>query len=69
MNQKKQAPLHLVVELNKVAVLEVMTRYKGMIDTSQGGEHGRSALHIAAIHDHDECARILVCGNSVLVVI
>lgn len=60
LNHKKQAPLHLVTELNKVKVLETMSRYKGQIDTRQGGEHGRTALHIAAIHDHDECARILV---------
>lgn len=63
MNLKKQAPLHLVTELNKVKVLETMSRYKSLIDTRQGGEHGRTALHIAAIHDHDECARILVSPN------
>lgn len=63
MNLKKQAPLHLVTELNKVKVLETMSRYKSLIDTRQGGEHGRTALHIAAIHDHDECARILVSLN------
>lgn len=60
LNEKKQAPIHLVTELNKVAVLEVMSRHKGVIDIQQGGEHGRTALHLAAIYDHEECARILV---------
>ncbi|XP_021938939.1 transient receptor potential cation channel subfamily A member 1 isoform X3 [Zootermopsis nevadensis] len=60
LNEKKQAPIHLATELNKVAVLEVMSKYKNRIDILQGGEHGRTALHLAAIYDHDECARILI---------
>ncbi|XP_068082099.1 transient receptor potential cation channel subfamily A member 1 [Anabrus simplex] len=60
LNDKKQAPIHLVTELNKVSVLEVMGKYKDRIDIQQGGEHGRTALHLAAIYDHDECARILI---------
>lgn len=60
LNEKKQAAIHLATELNKVSVLEVMSRYKEQIDPSQGGEHGRTPLHIAAIYDHDECARLLV---------
>ncbi|XP_023702416.1 transient receptor potential cation channel subfamily A member 1 isoform X3 [Cryptotermes secundus] len=60
LNDKKQAPIHLVTELNKVAVLEVMSKYKDRIDILQGGEHGRTALHLAAIYDHEECARILI---------
>jgi ankyrin repeat protein len=38
-----------------------MARHKDKLDVQQGGEHGRTALHIAAIYDFDECARILVC--------
>lgn len=60
LNEKNQAAIHLATELNKVAVLEVMARHKGKIDIQQGGEHGRTALHIAAIYDHEECARTLV---------
>lgn len=60
LNDKKQAALHLAVELNRVDVLKVMCKFKDRIDTSQGGKHGRTALHLAAIHDNDECARILV---------
>ncbi|KAL1130420.1 hypothetical protein AAG570_011668, partial [Ranatra chinensis] len=60
LNDKKQAPIHLATELNKVKVLEVMLHYKEKIDLRLGGEHGRTALHLAAIHDHDECARILI---------
>ncbi|XP_049946410.1 transient receptor potential cation channel subfamily A member 1 [Schistocerca serialis cubense] len=60
LNDKKQAPIHLATELNKVPVLEVMAKHKGRIDIQQGGEHGRTALHLAAIYDHEECARILI---------
>ena len=60
MNDKKQAALHLAVELNRVAVLQVMCKFKDRIEIGQGGKHGRTALHLAAIHDNDECARILV---------
>lgn len=37
-----------------------MGKYKHIIDIQQGGEHGRTALHLAAIYDHEECARILI---------
>lgn len=60
LNEKKQAVIHLATELNKVTVLEVMSRHKDKIDIQQGGEHGRTALHIAAIYDHEQCAKILV---------
>jgi transient receptor potential cation channel subfamily A protein 1 len=46
--------------LNKVNALKVMAQYRDIIDIQQGGEHGRTALHLAAIHDNEECARILV---------
>ncbi|XP_075228695.1 transient receptor potential cation channel A1 [Lycorma delicatula] len=60
LNEKKQAPIHLVTELNKVSVLQLIRKYKDKFDVLQGGEHGRTALHLAAIYDHDECARILI---------
>lgn len=60
LNDKKQAAIHLVTELDKVGALQVMIKYKDKIDIKQGGEHGRTALHIAAIYDHEDCARILV---------
>ncbi|XP_017476744.1 PREDICTED: transient receptor potential cation channel subfamily A member 1 [Rhagoletis zephyria] len=59
LNEKKQAPVHLATELNKVHALRVMGNYRKVIDIQQGGEHGRTALHLAAIYDHEECARIL----------
>ncbi|XP_062137254.1 transient receptor potential cation channel subfamily A member 1 isoform X5 [Drosophila sulfurigaster albostrigata] len=62
LNEKKQAPVHLATELNKVKSLRVMGQYRSVIDIQQGGEHGRTALHLAAIYDHEECARILVSG-------
>ncbi|XP_002046790.3 transient receptor potential cation channel subfamily A member 1 isoform X1 [Drosophila virilis] len=60
LNDKKQAPVHLATELNKVKSLRVMGQYRNVIDIQQGGEHGRTALHLAAIYDHEECARILI---------
>lgn len=58
-----------MTELNKVAVLEVMSKYKDRIDILQGGEHGRTALHLAAIYDHEECARILVSAKFLTVLV
>ncbi|XP_028895341.2 transient receptor potential cation channel subfamily A member 1 isoform X4 [Zeugodacus cucurbitae] len=60
LNEKKQAPVHLATELNNVQALRVMGKYRKQIDIQQGGEHGRTALHLAAIYDHEECARILI---------
>ncbi|KPJ00566.1 Transient receptor potential cation channel subfamily A member 1 [Papilio xuthus] len=60
LNEKSQAPIHLATELNKVSVLELFAKYKDVINVDLGGEHGRTALHFAAIHDHDQCARILI---------
>ncbi|CAH2103609.1 unnamed protein product [Euphydryas editha] len=60
LNEKSQAPIHLATELNKVAVLQVFVKFKSSFNVDLGGEHGRTALHFAAIHDHDICARILI---------
>ncbi|CAA9998410.1 unnamed protein product [Nesidiocoris tenuis] len=60
LNEKKQSVVHLATELNKVKVLEVMKNYKQRIYVNIGGEHGRTALHLAAIYDHDACARVLL---------
>ncbi|KAK9882267.1 hypothetical protein WA026_020373 [Henosepilachna vigintioctopunctata] len=60
LNEKHQAVIHLATELNKVNVLNVLSKYKEKIDVEQGGEHGRTALHIAAIYDHAECAITLI---------
>lgn len=60
LNEKKQSPIHLATEMNKVTALKVMGSYRNIIDIQKGGEHGRTALHLAAIYDHEECARILV---------
>lgn len=60
LNEKKQSPVHLATAMNKVQALRVMGNYRSIIDIQKGGEHGRTALHLAAIYDHEECARILV---------
>ncbi|XP_058828008.1 transient receptor potential cation channel subfamily A member 1-like [Topomyia yanbarensis] len=60
LNKKKLAPVHLATELNKVNALLMMGRYRDTIDIEQRGEHGRTALHLAAIYDNVECAHILI---------
>ncbi|XP_058838850.1 transient receptor potential cation channel subfamily A member 1 isoform X10 [Topomyia yanbarensis] len=60
LNEKKLAPVHLATELNKVKGLLMMGKYRDTINIQQGGEHGRTALHLAAIYDNEECARILI---------
>lgn len=60
LNEKNLSPLHLATELNRVKALQLMGKHRNVIDIQQGGEHGRTALHLAAIYDHEECARILV---------
>jgi hypothetical protein len=60
LNEKNLAPVHLATELNRVNALQIMGKHRSIIDIQQGGEHGRTALHLAAIYDHEECARILV---------
>lgn len=66
LNDKKLAPVHLATELNKVKGLQVMGKYRDVFDIQQGGEHGRTALHLAAIYDNEECARILVSYYLIL---
>lgn len=41
-------------------MLQIFVKYKDKVNVNLGGEHGRTALHLAAIHDHDVCAKILV---------
>lgn len=68
MNDKKQAPVHLATECNRVEALSRMGKFRECFDIQQGGEHGRTPLHLAAIYDHDECARILVSADKGVVV-
>ncbi|XP_072930871.1 transient receptor potential cation channel subfamily A member 1-like [Epargyreus clarus] len=60
LNEKNQTPIHLATYLNKVSVLQTFAKYKDQFTVDLGGEHGRTALHIAAIQDHDLCATILI---------
>lgn len=41
LNDKKQAPVHMATEMNKVNALKVMGKYRNIIDIQKGGEHGR----------------------------
>jgi transient receptor potential cation channel subfamily A member 1 len=66
LNEKNLSPVHLATELNKVKALQLMGKHSDIFDVQQGGEHKRTALHLAAIYDHEECARILVGWKRIL---
>ncbi|XP_076335183.1 transient receptor potential cation channel A1 [Tachypleus tridentatus] len=59
-NNEMNGPIHLATELNRVEVLEEMVNHKSQVDTCLRGKHGRRALHLAAIYNHADCARILL---------
>lgn len=61
LNDRMQSPLHLAAEMNKVTALKVFAKFRHVLNPNVGGEHGRTALHIAAISDHEESMRVLVC--------
>lgn len=39
---------------------QILMKHKDNVDVLQGGEHGRTALHLAAMYDHAECAEVIV---------
>ncbi|CAN8005905.1 unnamed protein product, partial [Ixodes pacificus] len=39
---------------------QALVKHKDKVDTNLRSKHGRTALHLAAIYDHAECARILL---------
>uniref|UniRef100_T1JBU7 Ion transport domain-containing protein n=1 Tax=Strigamia maritima TaxID=126957 RepID=T1JBU7_STRMM len=60
LNNRKQAPIHLATVLNYVRVVKQLVKHAKKLDVMQGGEHGRTALHLAAIYDFPECADVLL---------
>lgn len=58
LNDKKQCPVHLATELNKVKALKIMGNYRELIDIQKGGEHGRTALHLV-------CVRYCILGRTI----
>ncbi|KAM7294211.1 transient receptor potential cation channel subfamily A member 1-like [Ixodes scapularis] len=60
LNKNTQSPLHVSTQLNKVKSLQALVKHKDKVDTNLRSKHGRTALHLAAIYDHAECARILL---------
>lgn len=60
LNNELYAPLHLAALCNKVDCIAVFVKHMHRIDVKIRGKHGRTALHIAAIFDHDEVAKLLV---------
>ncbi|GAB6022298.1 hypothetical protein CHUAL_006421 [Chamberlinius hualienensis] len=59
-NNKSQAPIHYAVEYNRIEALKVLVKHKDKVDVVQRGEHGRTALHLAAIYDYAECAEVIL---------
>ncbi|XP_047477382.1 transient receptor potential cation channel subfamily A member 1-like [Penaeus chinensis] len=53
--------LHWVVNFNKVTVLQRLLTHEHKVNILQGDRRGRTALHIAAKHDYDLCAKY-ICG-------
>lgn len=60
LNSEMNGPIHVAVIMNQVGILKEMVKNKDKVNVMLRGKHGRSALHFAAIKDHDECVRILV---------
>ncbi|KAH9388462.1 Transient receptor putative cation channel sub A member 1 [Tyrophagus putrescentiae] len=60
LNGEMNGPIHVAVISNQVAILREMVKCKERVNVMLRGKHGRSALHFAAITDHDECVRILL---------
>lgn len=60
-NKKYQAPIHYAVVHNRVKSLRVLMKYRDKVNVLQGdARHGRTALHLAAIYDHAECAEVIL---------
>ncbi|CAG7721204.1 unnamed protein product [Allacma fusca] len=60
LNKKQQSVLHLAAELNKTLAFPVLAKHSHLLDAGQSGEHGRTPLHLACIHNSHECVRILL---------
>ncbi|UYV81943.1 TRPA1 [Cordylochernes scorpioides] len=65
LNNDMMGPIHLATQLNQVHVLEEMVKHKSEVTPLLRGKHGRTALHIAAIYDHADCARVLLSQLAV----
>jgi transient receptor potential cation channel subfamily A protein 1 len=60
VDTQQYAPLHVAAQLEKVRTLESMARFIAQIDSNIRGKHGRTPLHLAAIHDKPRSVQILV---------
>lgn len=61
LNAELYAPLHLAALLpNKVECIKVFIKHRDKINVEVRGKHGRTALHVAAICDQEEVAKLLV---------
>ncbi|XP_042871223.1 transient receptor potential cation channel subfamily A member 1-like [Penaeus japonicus] len=52
--------LHWVTNLNKVTVLQRLLTHEHKVNILQGDRQGRTALHIAAKHDYELCAKYIL---------
>ena len=55
-----RSPLHLAVVQDQPDALRLLATHRDRVDCKQLSEHGRDALHIAAVLNRAECARVLV---------
>lgn len=62
LDNQHYAPLHIAAQLEKVKALEAFARFVHQIDSNIRGKHGRTPLHMAAIHDKAVSIQLLVCN-------
>ncbi|XP_037070283.1 transient receptor potential cation channel subfamily A member 1-like [Pollicipes pollicipes] len=62
LDASQRSPFHLAVWLDRPHVLRLLVRYRHLVDCAQLTEHGRDALHVAAVLNRADCARILCAG-------
>ena len=55
-----RSPFHLAVWLDRPQSLRLLAQHRRLVRTEQLTEHGRDALHVAAVRNHAHCAQILV---------
>lgn len=63
LNEELYAPLHVAAQLEKLLALEAMAKFAGRLDAGIKGKHGRTPLHVAAIHDHPKAVQTLVSSR------
>ncbi|KAF0307354.1 Transient receptor potential cation channel subfamily A member 1 [Amphibalanus amphitrite] len=55
-----RSPFHLAVWLDRPQSLRLLAQHRRLVRAEQLTEHGRDALHVAAVRNHAQCAEILL---------